>query len=135
MKLIDTNIIIYALGQEHLYREPCLRLLDRIAQGETGYTIDVELLQEVMHVFWRRGNPRLAVNAFDRTLALFPEPLSINLRELVMARNLLQRYPAFPTRDAIHAACVFFYGLEGIVSADRHFDVVPELKRFDPGEV
>ena len=39
------------------------------------------------------------------------------------------------SRDAIHAAVVFEHRLEGIISADRAFDGIAGLTRFDPKEL
>ena len=49
--------------------------------------------------------------------------------------RLLAEMPGIEARDAIHAAVVFEHRLEGIVSADRDFDRIPGLRRFDPLEV
>lgn len=133
--MIDANVIIYASGRAHPYREPCRQLLTQIAAGLSGYTTDAEVLQEVLHFYWARRSLPQGLAVFDDTLIVFPSPLSISVAELRIARNLMQRYQDLPTRDAIHAACVLLHGLEGIVSADRHFDVVPELRRFDPREL
>ena len=135
MKLIDTNVFIYAAGRPHLYKEPCLNILARIATGEQGYAIDAELLQEILHSYALRRVRDVGVSVFDRTLALFPSPLPVTVEELRAARNLMQRYSDLYARDAIHAAFVLVHSFEGLVSADQIFDKMSELKRFDPQEL
>jgi predicted nucleic acid-binding protein len=49
--------------------------------------------------------------------------------------DVLGAHPRLSPRDAIHAAVVLTYGLEGIVSTDRAFGRVPGLVRFDPAEL
>ncbi len=48
---------------------------------------------------------------------------------------LARAHERLSPRDAIHAAVVLTNGLEGIVSADRAFDGVPGLVRFDPADL
>lgn len=63
---------------------------------------------------------------------IFPNPFPIKCEEIVLAHELLSRYPNLLPRDAIHAAVVDANHLEGIVSADKVFDGVDNLRRFDP---
>ncbi len=131
MKLLDTNVILYAFGGPHAYREPCARIL-RAAETSDEYVIDVELLQEILHVFGRRGQRTRGAAVFDRVLDLFPDPLPVSRPEILQARLLFARYPSLSARDAIHTAVVVEHGLEGLVTADRDFDPVAEILRFDP---
>ena len=48
---------------------------------------------------------------------------------------MLEAYPQLEPRDAIHAAVVLNHGLEAIISADRAFDEITEIKRLDPLEL
>ena len=41
-------------------------------------------------------------------------------------------YPALSARDAIHLAAAQEAGVNRIVSADRHFDLVEDVVRVDP---
>ena len=54
--------------------------------------------------------------------------------EIATAIRLMAQVRNLSSRDAIHAAVVINHNLEGIVSADRDFDRVPGLRRFDPME-
>ena len=58
--------------------------------------------------------------------------IPIGAAEINAAVVLLREYPQLDTRDAVHAAVVQLHGLEGVVSADKSFDVVRGLTRFDP---
>ena len=77
MKLIDTNIIIYAVGRPHSYQEPCARILREASSSVDAYTIDAEVLQELLHVYTMRAERSQALQVFDRSLRLFPDPLPI----------------------------------------------------------
>lgn len=135
MKLLDTNVIVYARGKAHLYKESCTSVL-RSAEREPGsYGIDVELLQELLDVYSRRRERGFGVRLGQETLAAFPDPFPVTRREIEEATDIVKGYRRLSPRDAIHAAVVFTYGLEGIVSADRAFDAVAGLMRFDPRDL
>lgn len=135
MKLLDTNILIYAVGRPHVYKEPCARLVNRIGGGEIGYNIDAELLQEILHVYISRGERQRGLTMFDDLVRLFPDLLSITKGDVVVARQLIERYPSLSPRDAVHAAVVLTNGLEDLVSTDSVFDEMVEVVRFDPKEL
>ncbi len=132
MKLLDTNVIVYALGRPHRYKQPCVRLLQDVANGTTDYGIDTELLQEILYLYTARGERRLGLSNCTDLLLMFPDPFPIARKEIVLTHELLTRHPGLVPRDAIHAAVVQANGLEGIVSADKVFDAIDNLTRFDP---
>ena len=134
MKLIDTNIIIYAVGRPHSYQEPCARILREASSSVDAYTIDAEVLQELLHVYTMRAERSHALQVFDRSLRLFPDPLPIGRPELVRARDLVEQHTQLSSRDSRHAAVVMTRGLEGIVTTDRGFRMVTGLEVFDPAE-
>jgi predicted nucleic acid-binding protein len=132
LKLLDTNIFLYAAGRPHPYKEPCVRLLQEAAGRIGEYAIDAELLQEVLYVYGHRGERARGLAAFDDLIAAFPDPIPIGRAEVVEARRLLESFPALSPRDAIHAAVVTTRALEGIVTTDRAFQRVRGLAVFDP---
>lgn len=135
MKLLDANIFVYALGRLHPYQRPCERLLAEAEASPRGYNVSVEILQEVLHVFWGRRQLRDGLRAFDLMVKIFPEPFPIERKDSLVARSILERHPDLSPRDAIHAAVVLNRGLEAIVSADRAFDELTEMTRLDPLEL
>ena len=135
MKLIDTNIIIYAVGRPHQYREPCARILREASTDADAFAIDTEVLQELLHVYTMRAERRQALQVFDRSLSLFPNPLPVGRSEMVHARDLMEQHTQLSSRDALHAAVVVTCGLEGIVTTDRGFRVIPGLEVLGPTEV
>ena len=135
MKLIDANVLIYAAGGDHPYKKPCLRVLRSVREGSEQATTDVEVLQEILHYYQRRRVVALGVDVVNHALTLFPEPITVGVSDLRVAGDLMQRRPSLDARDALHAAIVLGHGLDGIVSADRGFDAVPEINRFDPKDI
>ena len=44
MVLIDANILMYAAGAAHPNKQPSIRVLERVANGEVDATINAETL-------------------------------------------------------------------------------------------
>jgi len=130
LKLIDTNIILYSLGREHPLKEPCKRLIAKIASGEITANIDVEILQEVLYIYAHRNERVKGIAACRYLLDIFPNPFPISKNEISSAISFLDKYPSIVSRDAIHAAVVVNNKLKGIISEDSDFAVIKGIKRF-----
>lgn len=126
---------MYAHGAPHPYAEVCRGLLSQMGQEHLEYNVDTELLQEIMHVYSVRGQRSFGLALFDDIVTIFPDPLAIGRDEMLEARHLVEQHPVLSPRDAIHAAVALEHGLEGIVTADKAFEGIPGLRRFDPAEV
>jgi predicted nucleic acid-binding protein len=135
MRLLDTNIFIHAFGSPHPLKEPCQEVLLLIENGTIDANIDVELLQEILHIYQYRGDTKLGLEAVSEVVDAFDRPIIIGLPEVLLAGRILVNHPSIQSRDAIHAAVVFEHRLEGIISADRAFDGIAGLRRFDPKEL
>ena len=135
MKLLDANIVIYSLGRDHPYREPCRAIINQLEERPHDYAVDAEMLQEILYVFSNRGDIKTGVEAVLRLLDLFPDVIPITGAEIGTATRLIGQPPRLSVRDAIHAAVALEHGLEGIVTADKVFEHIPGLRRFDPTEV
>ena len=131
MRLIDTKVVIYAAGKAHPLQGEARRVLDRIAEGALHANVDAELLQEILHVYDARKERARGFDTLDDLLVLFPNPIPIAREEIETARDLMRAYSFLGARDAIHAAVVQTHDLEGIVTADRVFDRIKGVKRFD----
>jgi predicted nucleic acid-binding protein len=126
---------MYSFGKEHPYRQVSTQVLEDVASEELDANIDTEALQEILYVYSQRGERVRGLRVFDALLRVFPAPLPIAREETVIARTLMGGYSWLHSRDAIHAAVVLNHGLEAIISADRAFDEISEIKRLDPLEL
>ena len=124
-----------AVGRPNPYKRPCAQLLERAALGELDVCIDTELLQEVLYVYISRGERSRGLKTFDDLLHIFPSPIAVTRGEIVLARQLLERYPVLSPRDSIHAAVALTQGLEGIVTTDKGMAQVREVTCFHPLEL
>lgn len=132
MKLIDTNIIMYALGRDHPLRERCREILLKITYGEIEASIDTEVFQELLYVYSSRGERKKALKVVEDMLILFPNPYVIRKEEVRRAKDLMKKYNTLAARDAIHCAVAINYELAGIISADRDIESVKEIHFFKP---
>ena len=133
MRLVDTNVVIYAAGKAHPLQDEARRVLERIAEGSLHANVDAEVLQEILHVYAARKERVKGFDTLDDLFVLFPNPIAITREEIETARDLMRSNSFLGARDAIHAAVVQTHDLEGIVSADRVFDRIKGVKRFDLG--
>ncbi|HKH46717.1 MAG TPA: type II toxin-antitoxin system VapC family toxin [Thermoanaerobaculia bacterium] len=126
---LDANVFFYAAGAEHPLREPAQQVIQKVAAGELVATTSTEILQEILFVMQRRGQADLGLQLVRNTVSLFPDLLSVTRNDMLIACDLLERYPRIRTRDAVHAATMLNNGLDSIVSADGHFDEIEGIRR------
>jgi predicted nucleic acid-binding protein len=93
--------------------------------------LDVETLQEILHIYSSRGERRKGFRTIEHLLTLFPNPFAIGRDEVEAARELMMEYPFLGARDAIHAAVVQTHGLDGIITGDKVFGRIKSIERFD----
>ena len=132
---VDTAVMMYAAGREHPLREPCRRLLEGVVAGSVTAVTSVEVVQEIVHRYVSIGQPALAISVARSTLDLFAPVLPITHPLMRRIPDLTRRYPLLAARDLVHVATCIHEGINEIVSPDRGFDAVTELRRIDPSEI
>ncbi len=125
---MDTNIIFYAFGREHPLKARCLDLMKKASKGELAAVTNAEVLQEILYVHWRRNDLERGGELFDAAQGLLQEVYPVDKETMREARMLLDKYPDIPPRDAVHAATAIINGIPLIITADRHFAVIKEIK-------
>ncbi len=130
--LVDANVMMYAAGAPHAYKQPSVRFLERVAAGEIDAAIDAETLQEILHRYRAIGRWRDGRQVFDLARQIFPTIIPVTAEILDDARRLLDVYPRLMARDALHAAVAIAERVEAIYSYDRDFDGVAGVRRLEP---
>jgi len=133
--LIDSNILMYAAGADHVNKRPCVALLDRVVRGGVGACLSTEILQEICHRYRAIGRWYDGRNLFRLACDIITDVLPIDLPLMVKSYELLERYPSLMARDGLHAATCLVHTLDGICSFDRDFDVIDGLRRFLPDDL
>lgn len=132
MILADANVLMYAVGEEHPHKSRSLSFLSRVSQRQVAAAIDAEVLQEILHRYRSMGRLAKAAAAYAEARLVFDTVFPITVEVTDTAVRLLGQYPALVARDAVHAAVVLVYGLDGICSFDRDFDRIREFRRVEP---
>lgn len=127
--LLDTAVLMYAAGAEHMLRMPARRIIERVADGSLVAVISAEIVQEVLHRFVAIGRAELGARIARDALDLFEPVLPITHAVMDRMPGLVERYPALAARDLVHVATCLEAGIGVIVSPDRGFDVVREIRR------
>jgi predicted nucleic acid-binding protein len=132
MLFVDANIVLYAVGAEHVYRGPCTESLDRIITEQLPALVSTEIHQEILHRYMSLGLPDRAREISIKLETIIPMSLSVTMADIRRARKLGERYRSLNARDLIHVAVMLENGIPHVLSTDTHFDQVSEVKRIDP---
>jgi predicted nucleic acid-binding protein len=129
---IDTAVVVYAAGADHPLRDPCRRIIDRISDGSLDAVTSAEVIQEILHRFLSSGRPDAGATLIERTQDLMAPVVPITHALMRRVPLLAGRYPSLSARDIIHVATCIHEGISEIVTPDRGFDQVVEIRRIDP---
>jgi predicted nucleic acid-binding protein len=128
--LVDSTVILHALGEAEPQRSRCRAYLERAWSGRGRAYASTEMIQEVVHHRLRREDRATAVEAARRVAATC---ILLNFDHEVLELSLsLIEQTQVRGRDAVHAATALAYGIETIASSDPAFDGIPGLRRVDP---
>jgi predicted nucleic acid-binding protein len=130
--LLDTTVLVYAVGREHALRAPCRRVLELGREGILRATTTVEVVQEFTHVRARRG-PRPEAAALARAYAEALGPLiRPEADDLLEGLALFEDVGALDAFDAVLAATARRRGWS-LASAHRAFARIEGLSYLNPG--
>ncbi len=129
---VDTAVVMHAAGGEHPLRDPCRRIIDGISDGSVDGVTSAEVIQEIIHRFLSIRRPEDGATLAERTQDLMAPVLPITHVLMRRVPELARRYPTLDARDLVHVATCIHEGITEIISPDRGFDQVAELRRIDP---
>ncbi len=132
MYYVDTNVFVYPLiysesrDRRALYAR---NILTRIASGELKAATSSLTWDEFTWVILKTLGAQISIEK-GREFLSFPNLriLRVDIEVLKKAQVMIERYGVKP-RDAIHAACAIANDIREIVSDDKDFDQIKELKR------
>ena len=131
---IDTAVIMYAAGGEHPMRDPCGRIIAGIGDGDIDAVTSAEVIQEILHRFVSVRRSQIGETQAGEAMDFFAPVLPITHALMRRVPELMRRYPSLDARDLVHVATCIHEGISEIISPDRGFDQVAELRRIDPSE-
>ncbi|MHB8293466.1 MAG: type II toxin-antitoxin system VapC family toxin [Acidimicrobiales bacterium] len=131
MIILDTTILVYALGAEHPLRGPSRALVELARDGDVRASTTVEVLQEFVHVRSRRRT-RAEAAARAREYAMGFSPLTRpDEDDLFRGLDLFQDSDDLGAFDAVLAATALRRKW-ALASADSSFRQVDDLVHLDP---
>lgn len=130
---IDTNILMYSVGESHPVKKTCLKILQDISEEKITAVTDTEVFQEIAYRYWCQKKWKIAVQVLKDYKLLFFEILPIEKEQLQIYYDLLSEFPFLSPRDAIHVAVMKTHNIEQIVTTDQAFKKLKFLKVTGPG--
>jgi len=133
MAYIDSNIFIYPVIYKSETEEKARKakeILLMIEHGEIPAYTSSLTWDEVVWVVSRTLGKEDGIQQ-GRKLLGFPnlEFIEVDKNVLSMAQTLLNRYDRLNPRDSIHIASALSKKIKQIISDDKDFDIVKEIKR------
>jgi uncharacterized protein len=136
---IDTNIVMYAAGKEHPYKDACARVISQLADGsfhrDIGTPItDTEVFQEILYRYALVKRWESATQICRSFLKLGLEIFSVDATDVETMIALAEAYKEkeIPPRDLVHVAVMINHSVRKMISVDSHFDLIKEVTRIDP---
>lgn len=124
--LLDTTVLVYAVGDDHPLRAPARALVRGVAEGSLEATTTPEVIQEFAHVRSRRRTRADAV-ALAEDYANLLSPLAVvTAHHLATGLGLWQHHPGLGAFDGVLAAVAMDRGAV-LVSADSAFGSIERL--------
>lgn len=132
MIVLDTTVLIYAVGADHRLREPARQLVQAIGAGDLAATTTVEVIQEFAHVRARRRGREDAASTATAFASLLGPLVRPDDQDVRRGLQLFRTSPTLGGFDSVLAATVLGADhLDALVSADRAFAAVPQLRHVD----
>lgn len=128
MIVLDTSVLVYAVGAEHALRRPAQQVVEAVAEGRCRATTTVEVVQEFAHARARRHGRRDAVSLARSYATLLAPLLVTEPADLDEGLRLFLRYEPLGSFDAVLAAVSSRLEPEALVSADRAFAAVQQVR-------
>jgi predicted nucleic acid-binding protein len=130
--VLDTTVLLYAVGTEHRFRDPCRRVVERVAQGHLAATTTAEVIQEFAHVRARRRSREDAARLATDYLDLLQPLLSPSEEDVRGGLALWRRSGRLGSFDAVLAEAARTARADALISADAAFGDVSGLRHVVP---
>lgn len=134
MIILDTTVLVYAKGSAHPFREPCRRLIDKIADGRLEAATTVEVIQEFVHVRAQRRKRSDAATLGCDYIDLLAPLLTVTDEHLRRGLSLFESNERLGVFDAVLAAAAIDVDASALVSANGTFAEIAGLPHVIPDD-
>lgn len=131
---IDTNIFLYTANPKDPNYSACKNILKLAGQWKISSVTSVLTFEEIIFYSQKSGSIEKGINICNFILK---NPIRIIPLTQTIIENFLKfvkKYPNIRSADLIHTSACTSNGVESIISVDRDFDKITEIKRLDPSE-
>lgn len=132
---IDTNVFVYSIGEDEVFRVACQRILAAVAEETILAATSTEVLQEIVHRYKAIRRDRMGTDLARQILRALRIILPVRVDAIADMLELVERHPQLSARDALHIAVAREAGITTIVTADRHFQDIPGVTAVHPVEL
>lgn len=132
MIVLDTTVLVYAVGVDHPSRAPCRQLIRAVADGTILATTTIEVIQEFTHVRARRRDRKDAAELARDYIELLSPLLIVEETDLREGLRLYEEGTGSGSFDAVLAAAARAAGADALVSADTGFSSIAAIYHVIP---
>ena len=135
MIYLDANIFIYAAINNNKEGKICRDILSKVAFKKTIANTSLLTWDELFYAIRREKGRDKAIEE-GKAFLKFPNLVFIKTDSGVIdkAQELIENYNIKP-RDAIHVATMKLQNIKNIISEDKDFDRIIDIKRIDIEDV
>lgn len=134
MIVLDTTVLVYAVGADHPLRAPCRAIVAAVGDGSLAATTTPEVIQELAHVRARRRDRDDAATLATSYAELLSPLLVVDEADLRAGLDLFRSHDRLGAFDCVLAAAARHRGANGLVSAGRAFADLDGLHHIDPAD-
>lgn len=130
----DTNVFVYQSTPESPYFHDCLELSTFCLERKIFIQTSVETIQEIVHIAQKQKLQSLGLQISNKALKLINSLHPVTEATIQKFLSLAQKYPNITSRDLLHVAVCLENGLPTIITYDKEFKKISEIKSFSPEE-
>jgi predicted nucleic acid-binding protein len=101
---VDTNVFMYAVGREHPLRSEARSFFLSALSSREVLVTSAEVLQELAHAYLPVGRTSTLDSALALARGRMAQIWSVELDDVFLARNLVERHAGLGARDLLHLA-------------------------------
>ena len=125
---VDSNIFIYAAIDNTEKGEKARKIIEKITKGELKAYVSPLVWDEVTWVVQKFTNRDVALEVGKLILELPLIWLDISYETVKSSVNFYER--GMNPRDAVHLGVMEEYNISEILTEDKDFDKIPEIRRY-----
>ena len=125
---IDSNIFIFAAVNQDEQGERCRDIIKLIEEEKINCASSYLIVDKIIWILKNKIGKKDAITIIKAILSLPIKWLDIDESSIIRMVDILENTNIEP-RDALHIACMINSGISTILSEDKDFDRIKNIKR------